>query len=117
MANLIEIDSQAVPHQYATGVAAGAAKEWVFGVNNGNTEQITIVDELLDTEPLAREAAMGEMLKNSYALRELDVQLARTDLWINDVFRFKGLDWVVKHVMITSAGGEIYSTIKAVRYE
>lgn len=87
-----------------------------FQIANGNTEELTISDPLLDYDEAAEERAKSEFLKNSYELREVRFKTYRTDFFINQTIRVGGLPYLVKGIAIGIDSKKITSSIRAVRY-
>ena len=46
-------------------------QSWTFQMENGNTEEISIVDPLIDSAEIATERAKSEFLKNAYRMKNI----------------------------------------------
>lgn len=94
-----------------------ASLQWKFSIDNGNTEELSITDALLDTEAAATQRAKSEFLKNAYRLKEISFVTHRTDIVKNMIINVKGLPYLVKSIGTSVSATVVKTSIRGVRYE
>ena len=90
---------------------------WQFKLNNGNVEEMVIIDPLLDTEARAEERAMSEFLRNGYGSNSPTFNTFITDLTINDCISFNGSHFLIKGISIKATSSSIIASIEVTRYD
>ncbi len=112
---MYKVSSQTITEDYKA--SSVPLQEWKFQIENGNTGEAIISDQLLDTETLATERAKSEFLKSSYKLKEIRFSTYRTDIVLNMVINIYGSPYLVKSVVTPIDPVSIRTSVRAVRYE
>lgn len=112
---MYQIESQTITEEYKAKETP--MLEWKFQITNGNTGEMVVSDQLLNTESLAEERAKSEFLKNSYKHKQVTFQTYRTDIVKNQTISIYGIPYLVKSISTSINERSIKTTIRAVRYE
>jgi len=112
---MYEVSSQTITDDYKAENAAPL--EWKFQISNGNTGELILSDELLDSEALATQRAKSEFLKNAYKLNEIRFSTHKTSVVKNMVINGYGLPYIVKGISTVVNETSIKASVRAVRYE
>ena len=112
---MYEVKSSTMSEEYKANEVP--LKEWKFRISNGNTAEMIISDQLLDTINSATERAKSEFLKNSYKLREVRFSTHLTNFTKNMVINIQGLPYLVKSIGTVVNMKSMKITVRAIRYE
>ena len=82
------------------------------------TNSITIKDELITSDEVARARARAELLKGGYAERWISIKSIHIKgLKQNDIIEYKGIKWIVKEISLSFDPPSLIMNIKGKRYE
>jgi len=100
---------------YCTSNSSGY--EGLFEHDRG-TEQIVIKDPLISDPTVAEARARAELLNGGYVERVVNVvSIHIPTLKQNDIFTFKGVEWIAKEITLTFKPPKLTQSTKGVRYE
>ena len=95
----------------------GETKVWQFVAMNGNTGEMVITDQLLDTEERAEERAEAELLENGYISNGFTFPTYRTDLKMLDIINIGGLPYKIIAISANVDPQKLVLSITVKRYD
>ena len=82
------------------------------------TEQIIVKDELINDIVVGTARAKSELLVGGYVERWVNLTTTHTpNLKQNDIFTYKGFNWIVKEITLTFKAPVLTQQIRGVRYD
>ena len=82
------------------------------------TEVVVVNDSLINDEAVATARATAEFIKGGYVEKVVNI----TSIFIptlkqNDIFTFKGVNWIAKEIALSFQAPKLIQVTKGVRYE
>ena len=90
---------------------------FVFELANGKTGEITVIEDLLDTEERAAQRAEAEFLENSYTIATCSFDTYITNFNLGQIISVRGLSYKIMSLSHTADEKKIVTHVEGERYE